>query len=135
MEGIKLPTALALLLLRADLSGACQRPSKHRFKLRLAGDLAADVANEATEPCAQEAQLPLVALELFGMGIAARHHGGAFGESQIRLPQPQTVLFGQPIETLDGGMQQLGVTTPPLDGRFYPIDRAARYRPNRRSRG
>ena len=48
-------------------------------------------------------------IELFGMGIAARHHGGAFGESQIRLPQPQTVLFGQPIEALDGGMRQLGV--------------------------
>jgi hypothetical protein len=34
-----------------------------------------DVANEAAEPCAHEAQLPLVALELFGMGIAAGHHG------------------------------------------------------------
>ncbi len=78
MEGIELPTALALLL-RADLSGARQRPSKYRLKLRLAGDLAVDVANEAAEPAAQEAQLPLVALELFGMGIAARHHGRVFG--------------------------------------------------------
>jgi hypothetical protein len=46
MEGIKFPAALALLL-RADLSGARQRPLKHRFKLHLAGDLAADVANAA----------------------------------------------------------------------------------------
>jgi uncharacterized cupredoxin-like copper-binding protein len=52
-----------------------QRSSNHRLKLRLAGDLAADVANEVAEPCAQEAQLPLVALELFGMGIAVGHHG------------------------------------------------------------
>jgi hypothetical protein len=63
MEGIKFPTALALLL-RADLSGASQRPSNHRLKLRLAGNLATDVANEVAEPCAQQAQLPLVALEL-----------------------------------------------------------------------
>jgi hypothetical protein len=56
MEGIKLPTALVLLLLlRADLSGARQRPSNHRLKLRLAGNLAADVANEAAEPCAGSA--------------------------------------------------------------------------------
>ena len=74
MEGIKFPTALALLL-RADLSGARQRPSNHRLKLRLAGNLATDVANEVAEPCAQEAQLPLVALEPFGMCIAAGHHG------------------------------------------------------------
>src|SRR5579859_2977895 len=108
MERIKLPTALALLL-RADLAGACQRPLKHRFKLRLVDDVAADVADKAAEPSTQEAQLPLVALELFGMGIAARHQGGAFGEPQIRLAQPHAVLFGQPIEPLDGGMQQLGV--------------------------
>ena len=58
MEGIKLPTALALPL-GADLPGARQRPSNHRLKLRLDGNLAADVANEAAEPCAQVAQLPL----------------------------------------------------------------------------
>ena len=74
MEGIKFPTAPALPL-RADLSGAPQRPPNHRLKLRLAGNLATDVANEVAEPCAQEAQLPLVALELFGMGIAVGHHG------------------------------------------------------------
>jgi hypothetical protein len=53
MEGIKFPTALALLL-RADLSGGRQRPPNHRLKLRLAGNLAADVANEVAGPCAQE---------------------------------------------------------------------------------
>ena len=31
--------------------------------------------NEAAEPTAQQAQLPLVVLELFGMGVAAGHHG------------------------------------------------------------
>src|SRR5579871_5459453 len=58
MEGIKLPTTLALLL-RVDLSGARQRPSKHSFEVRRAGDLAANVADQAAEPNAQEAQLPL----------------------------------------------------------------------------
>jgi hypothetical protein len=89
------------------LSGARQRPSKHSFKLRLIGDLAADVADEVAEPDAQEAQLPLVALELVWHGHGDRHHNGTFGRAQIRLPQPHAVLFGQPIEPLDGGVQQL----------------------------
>jgi hypothetical protein len=52
MEGIKVSKRAGAA---ADLSGARQRSSNHRLKLRLAGDLAADVANEVAEPCAQEA--------------------------------------------------------------------------------
>jgi len=48
MEGIPLPAALALLL-RADLMGACQRPREDLFQRRLAGDLAADVADDAAK--------------------------------------------------------------------------------------
>src|SRR5208283_1901668 len=46
MEGIQLPAALALLL-RTDLAGACERPSECLLQDRLAGDLAADVADDA----------------------------------------------------------------------------------------
>jgi hypothetical protein len=31
--------------------------------------------------------LPTMALELFGVGIASRHHRRLFGDAQIRLPQ------------------------------------------------
>src|SRR6266568_8738515 len=85
-EGIQLPATLALLL-RADLIGPCERPLEPRRDVRLACDLAADVADDATKPAAQDAQLATVALELFGVGIAPRHHGGALGDAQIGLPQ------------------------------------------------
>ena len=60
----------------------------------LAGDLAADVADQPAEPGAQDAQLPTVAVELLGMGIAPRHHRRALGDAQIGLPQPHPVLAG-----------------------------------------
>jgi hypothetical protein len=43
-------------------------------KAGLAGDLAADVADDATEPRAQNAQLPTMAVELLDVGIAPSHH-------------------------------------------------------------
>jgi hypothetical protein len=62
--------------------------------LGLAFDLATDVADEAAEPRSQAAQLPPMALELFGVGIASCHHRRLLGDAQIRLPQPHAVLAG-----------------------------------------
>jgi hypothetical protein len=73
MEGIELPAALALLL-GADLGGTSERGFEHRRGGLLAIDLAADVTDQPSEPGAQDAQLPTVAVKLFGMGIASRHH-------------------------------------------------------------
>jgi hypothetical protein len=50
-----------------------------------------------------------VTVELFGMGVASRHHGGALGDAQIGLPQPHAVLAGQPVQSLDRRVQQLGI--------------------------
>lgn len=72
-------------------------------------DLAADVADDPAQPGAQDAQLPLVPLELFGMGVAARHHRGGLGYARIGLPQPDAVPSRQAVEPLDGRMQQLGI--------------------------
>ena len=47
--------------------------------------------------------------ELFGMGVAARHHRGGLGEARIGLPQPDAVPSRQAVEPLDGRMQQLGI--------------------------
>jgi hypothetical protein len=96
-------------VLGADLIGTCQWPLEPRLDVRLACDLAADVADDTTKPAAQDAQFATVALELFGVGIAPRHHGGALGDAQIGLPQSHAVLSGQAIEPLDRRMQELGV--------------------------
>jgi hypothetical protein len=50
-----------------------------------------------------------VTVELFGMSVAPRHHGGVFGDAQIGLPQPHDVFAGQPVQSLDCRMQQLGI--------------------------
>src|SRR5215831_10954393 len=59
VERIQFPTALALLL-RADLIGAREWPGEYRLEVRVACDLASDVANEPAEPGAQNAQLAAV---------------------------------------------------------------------------
>lgn len=106
MDGIKLVSALALLL-GADLHGARERLLERSLKLWPTCDLAADVADQATEPRPQQAQLPPMALELLGMGIASGHHRRAFGNAQIRVPQLLAVRAGQPIEPLDHRMHEL----------------------------
>src|SRR4051795_1806491 len=108
MKGIELPAALALLL-GADLAGSAKRKGECLLEGWLALDLATDVADDAAEPAAQDAQLPLMPPELFGMGVAARHHRSRLGDSQVGLPQPDAVPSGQAVEPLDGRMQQLGI--------------------------
>ena len=85
MEGIELPSALPLLL-RSDLRSARQRRFEDGREFWPSGDLAADVADDPPEPAAQQAQLPMMPLELLGMGIAGSHHGCTLGNAQIRLP-------------------------------------------------
>ena len=107
MQGIDLRRALALLL-GADLGGARQREGKRRLKVWTASDLAADVADHPAKPAAQEAQLSTMAIELLGTGIAPSHHRRPPGNRDVGLPQPHAVLVGQPVESLDRRMQQLG---------------------------
>src|SRR6516162_8345950 len=85
MEGIKLPAALALLL-RADLRGPAKREDECLLQCRPALDLAADVADDPAQPAAQNAQLPLMPLELFGMCVTSRHHCCGLGDARIGLP-------------------------------------------------
>jgi len=53
---MELPSTLALLL-RSDLRSARDRRFEYRLELGPSGDLAADVADDPTEPAAQQAQL------------------------------------------------------------------------------
>jgi hypothetical protein len=68
------------------------------LKLCLAPNPAPDIANDAAQ---QHAQFLTVAIELFGMGVAPRHQGGALGDAQIELRQPHSVLVGHPVRSLD----------------------------------
>ena len=63
---IELPAVLALLL-RADLCGAAERKCERLLESRLSFDLAAYIADDAAQPAAQDAQLPLMPLELLGI--------------------------------------------------------------------
>ena len=65
-----------------------KRQGERLFQCRLALDLAADIADDPAQPAAQDTQLPPMPPELFGMGVAARHHRGALGDPQVGLPQP-----------------------------------------------
>ena len=85
-----------------------KRQSKGR-KATLTLDLAADIADDPAQPAAQETQLPLMPLELFGVGVAAGHHRRGSGDPAIGLPQPDPVPGRQAIEPFDGRMQELGV--------------------------
>src|SRR5450631_56659 len=75
----------------------------------VAGDLAADVAGSAGQTRAQDAQFAPVAVELLGVGVASRHHRRAFGDAEVGLRQPHSMLVGQAVEALDGGVHQLVV--------------------------
>jgi hypothetical protein len=75
----------------------------------VAGDLAPDVADQPTQPGAQEAHLSMVAVELLGVGITPRHHRRLLGDADVGLPQSHAVSAGQSIEPLDRGVEKLGV--------------------------
>jgi hypothetical protein len=108
MEGIQLP-AVPGVLLRADLRGPAKREGERLLQRWLALDFAADVADDPAQPAAQDAQLPLMPLELLGMGIAARHHRSSLGDPQVGLPQPHAVPARQAVQSSDRRMQQLGI--------------------------
>jgi hypothetical protein len=78
VEGIELPSALTLLL-RADLLGARERPFERGLQFGMVGDLAADVADEAVEPRAQQAQLPMERAAIIAACSAMRRSTAAAG--------------------------------------------------------
>lgn len=109
VEGIKLPAALALLL-RADLRSPAEREGERVLEHGLTFDLAADIADDPAQPAAQDAQLPLMPLELLGMGVAPRHHcRGCLGDARIGLPQLDAMLPRKAVQSTDRRMQKLGI--------------------------
>jgi hypothetical protein len=84
MAAIKRPVTVigtSLGTIRAA-EGIARGARPDALELGPSGDLTADVADDPTEPAAQQAQLAMVALELLGMGIARSHHRRALGDAQ-----------------------------------------------------
>jgi hypothetical protein len=50
-----------------------------------------------------------VAIELFGMGVAPRHHRRPLGDALIGLPLSHAVFAGQAVQPFDCRVQQLGI--------------------------
>ena len=69
--GRSLPSALALLL-EADLRGAPQRAGEDATSVGRSPGKPSSKSDYAAEPAAQQAQLPMVALELLGVAITPR---------------------------------------------------------------
>ena len=109
VQRIDLGPALALLLV-ADLDAPRSSSGpKRSSSAGIAVDLAADVADDAAEPGAQEFELAPGALELVGMGIAPDHDGGALGHPQIALAQRRRLALGQADQLLDRPVDEPGV--------------------------
>jgi len=69
--------------LKADPQRQIEQRAEAVFERGIGLDLAADVADDAAEPGAQEFELAASALELMGMAVAPHHDGGALGQAQI----------------------------------------------------
>src|SRR5674536_66550 len=74
------------------------RPDRHHHQPSIPA--AQNVANDAAEARAQEAQLPTMTVELLGVGVAPRHHRRMLGDAQVGLPQPHPMRPGQALSPL-----------------------------------
>lgn len=72
----------------------------------VAVDLAADVAAESPEACAQELERTPRALELMGMPVVPDHDRGPLGHPQIALALGHALAPGQRRELLDGPVDE-----------------------------
>ena len=100
MQAVDLAATLALALF-AHPPGECERHSEDRLQRGLVGDLATDVADQATELGAQRSQRPIGALELLGMDIALMHDHRLLADARVGLSQPYRVLAGQSRQSDD----------------------------------
>ena len=105
VPAVKLPAALALLL-SAELIGARERERKGLTQLGVVLGLAPDVAAQPPQAGAQEAELAVVALELFGVGVAPGHQCGTLGDPNIGLTQRHSVLLSLAAKHDDRLVQQ-----------------------------
>jgi hypothetical protein len=84
----------------------CEHAGKALGERRVAGDLAADVADHPPQPGPQEFEFAPRALELVGVGAAPNHDRCALGQAPIALTQRHIVALGQIDQLLQGAMAQ-----------------------------
>jgi hypothetical protein len=108
VQRIDLRPALALIL-EADLDRQCAQRREAFGALRVAGDLAVDVADQPSQAGAQELELAVSAPELVGVGISSDHNRRPFGDPQIALPERDAVALGEADQLLDRLVGEPGV--------------------------
>src|SRR5262245_65146526 len=108
MQRIDLWPALMLVLM-ANPQREIEQRAEAVFEHCVALDLAANVTDDATEPGAQELQLPPGAFELVGVRVAPHHDGGPLGQPQIALAELDALALGQLHQLLDRAMCEPGV--------------------------
>lgn len=89
--------------------GLVERPLEDRVQLRIIGDLALDVADDAPEIGLQFAQGLAGPLELLGMRIALILDQRQLADPDIALAQVEPHSFRQPHQPLAGAMDEFGV--------------------------
>ncbi len=108
VQGIDLLAAPAMVLV-ADLDRQIEEWGEARREFGMALDLAMDVADHPAEPGAQEPQRLAGALVLMGMAVAPDHDGGALGDPEITLPQPDALSPGKRDQLDQRPMRQPGI--------------------------
>ena len=103
VQRIDLVAALAMVLKAYPVRQGKQVGEASRER-RVAGDLAADVADHPAEPDAQELQLAAGPLELMGVAVARDHDRRALGHPAITLPQRHGVAPRQIDQLFQGSM-------------------------------
>jgi hypothetical protein len=94
MQRIDLRSALMLILI-ANAPCEIEQKVEAIFQSGIAGNLAADVADDAAEPCAQELERAAGALELVCVNVTPHHDCGPFGHAPIALAQRDALAFGK----------------------------------------
>lgn len=97
-----LPAAQAMVLM-ADPDGAIEQRGEALLADRITLNLAADVADHAAEPDAQDGEHAAGTVELVGVGIAPNHDGGPLGGTPIALSRHDAFARAQCDQLLDRG--------------------------------
>ena len=107
MQGVEL--VFVARLLPKDLLSAFQSDLEGGLQVRLSGDLALNVPDQATKPGAHFAQMAQALLVTTGVEQAAHFTPRMCRETDERLAQLDAMMLRRPVEPLYGAQDQMAV--------------------------